>query len=692
MKIITEFPLWLSVFCFAFGLIVAFLTYYKRFSDNLNQWQKRILPSLRFISASLLAFLLLRPLVLTTQKEIEKPLLVVAVDNSSSIVMTADSIFYKTDFINSLNNQIKELENQFDVKLISFGLELSDSLSFSYDEPETNLSSLFTELKALYSGRNVGAIVLASDGIYNKGTNPYFMAESMPYPIYSVLMGDTLIQKDAKISRVFYNRSVFKGNSFPLEIHINADLLSGKNTNLRIEQKGKVIFQKAIKIVGNKYSEVVRTHVEANNSGLQQYSIILENLDDEFSYQNNRTEIFVDVIEQQEKILIAYQFPHPDISAMRNALSSVMSYAVDVKKYDELSGDLNYQMVILYQIPSVKDASNAFLSRVKQQKIPLFYVLGNATNFARFNEENSGLKIAQNRAMWNDAFPSYNKSFVSFSTDKEWLKIMENLPPISVPFGSYQVSNSSQVMIYQRIGRVVSEMPLFLFSEENNIRSAVLCGEGIWRWRLMSYQISQSHQSFDDWFAKVAQYLMVSGDRSNLRVSHNRIFNENENLFFSAEFYNDAMERINEPELKFLVKDEDGKNYPFVFSRTSNAYDLNAGRFPQGNYEWEAQTSFGGKLYQKKGAFSVRKIDVESLNLLADKNLMLQMARVNDGAFITAREVDELANLIKNNESIRSVSYFVKKFTDLSSLWLYFVFLIFLFSLEWFIRKFNGMS
>lgn len=692
MKIITEYPLWFVIFCLAFGVLVAFLTYSKRFPENISPWQKTVLPLLRFLGASLLAFLLLNPLILRTITEIEKPLVVVAVDNSASVVMTKDSVFYKTDFITLLREQIKELENQFEVKLLSFGSECNNSILSTYNEPETDLSALFSEMKTLYSGRNVGAIVLASDGIYNKGSNPFFMAESMPYPIYSILMGDTLIQKDLKISRVFHNRSVFKGNSFPLEIHLNIDLFPGAKTILKIEHKGKIIFQKTILAQGNRYKEVVRTYIESDLPGLQQYSVILEPLEGEFSIQNNRSEVFVEVIEQKEKILILHQAPHPDIAALKNALSSVQSFAVEVKNVEELNSANDYQLVILYQIPSVNNASLPLLNRIKQQNIPLLYLLGQKTNLALFNEQNAGLKILQNRVMWNDAFAHFNPSFVSFSNERNWIKNLESLPPLSVPFGNYQLSNAAQIMLYQRIGRVVSEMPLMLFSEENNTRTGVITGEGIWRWRLMAYQIYESHQMFDDWMVKVVQYLMVSSDRSNFRVNHNRIFNENENVFFSAEFYNDAMERINEPEVKMMIKNSEGKSLPFLFSRTSDAYELNAGKFPKGDYSWEAQVSFGGKLFAKKGAFTVRKLEIESLNLVADKYLMSQLAEINESELLMAREIDQLSEKIKNNESIRSVTFPVKKYTDLTTLWFYFVLLIALFSVEWLLRKLNGMS
>jgi len=49
----------------------------------------------------------------------------------------------------------------------------------------------------------------------------------------------------------------------------------------------------------------------------------------------------------------------------------------------------------------------------------------------------------------------------------------------------------------------------------DNQRSGVVAGEGIWRWRLMSYQINNEHNTFDDFVIKTAQYLMVSNDRSN---------------------------------------------------------------------------------------------------------------------------------------------------------------------------------
>lgn len=693
MKIITEYSLWLIFICIAFGIGISFLTYYNRFPENISKMNKRILPVLRFFATFFLAFLLLNPLFLRNVKEIEKPLVIFAHDNSTSIILTKDSAFYKTTFIKSLNDQIKLIENQFEIKNLSIGSKTENKFKFSYDEAETDLSDLFTELTTLYTGRNVGAIVLMSDGIYNKGSNPYFLAEKLPFPIYSVLMGDTSIQKDLKINKVFHNRTVFKGNSFPLEIHVGAHLFSGSQALLTIENQGKEVYKKSIQIKGNSFSETIRLYLEANQAGVQKYTIKIEELDGEYTYLNNKSDAFIEVMDRKEKILIVYQAPHPDVFAIKQALSSSESYFVEAKQLDEISNEnLDYQLVILHQIPSVNNLATSFTNRLTQQKIPVLYILGNKSNYSAFNQLNSGLQITQSKALLNDAFVSLNPNFVLFSVPNLLSKTLERMPPLSVPFGSYKTSNSSNILLYQRIGQVASDIPMFVFSDIDNKRTGVLAGEGIWRWRVSSFQQNGDHLAFDELLIKISQYLMVSNDRSNFRITQKQIFNENEAVFFTAELYNDAMERINDSEVKLIIKNAEGKSFPFEFSRTSDAFELNAGKFPPGNYSWDAQTTIGNKNYSKSGVFTVQKLQMESLNLLADINLMSQLAKLNGGELIFARDIDKLSERIKQNESIRSVEFNTKKYTDLSSFWIYLTLIIALFVTEWFIRKLNGLS
>lgn len=692
MKVITEYSLWFIFVCIAISALVSFFAYWGKFPDNISKLQRRILPAIRFLGVFLICLLFLNPLILRTVSELERPLVIVAHDNSNSIVLSKDSVFYKTTFNESLKKQIELLKNDYETRAFTFGSKTQEGLNINYDNQETDMSELFIELKSLFAGRNVGAVVLVSDGIYNKGSNPYFLAEQIPFPIYSVLLGDTVLKKDLKISKVFANKTVFKGNSFPMEVNIVGNLLSGESTILTIENSGKEVFRKQIKIVGNSYSETVRLYIETNKPGIQKYTVKIQEIEGEHTLLNNQYDVFVEVMDRKDKILLVYQAPHPDITAIKQAILTNESYQIDEKQIDEVSDvNMDYQLVIMHQLPTATNQSNLLQKRILDQHIPVFYIVGNKTDLTSFNRLNSGLQINQSRNMFNDAFVAVNQNFVLFSVSGVLAKTFEKLPPLSVPFGTYKMSNSANVLLYQRIGQISSEMPLLMFSEIDNNRNGVLCGEGIWRWRTAIYQQTNEHSLFNEFMTKIAQYLMVSNDRSNFRVTHKQVINENEEVIFNAELYNDAMERVNDSEVKMIIKNEEGKSFPFEFSRTSDAYELNAGKFSSGNYYWEAQSSIGNKNYSKKGAFTVQKLQIESLNLVADKNLMMQLSKINNGEMLYYTQINELAEKIKHNNSIRSVELKIKKYTDLGSIWIYFALIVLLFSAEWFIRKINGM-
>ena len=83
------------------------------------------------------------------------------------------------------------------------------------------------------------------------------------------------------------------------------------------------------------------------------------------------------------------------------------------------------------------------------------------------------------------------------------------------------------------------------------------------------------------------------------------------NVVLNATLYNDAYEPVNTPEVKVRVKNEQGKTYNFTFSKFGNAYQLDAGTLPQGNYTYVASTSLGDKKYTANGAFYVNAIITE---------------------------------------------------------------------------------
>jgi hypothetical protein len=116
-SLVTEYPSWFILFCAIAGIIFAALLYYrdKRIIEVKN-WLKLLLAFLRFLTVFFLCFLLLSPLLKSEFRELEKPLIVVAQDNSSSIVIGKDSAFYRNAYRQKLNDFIDALSNKYSVK------------------------------------------------------------------------------------------------------------------------------------------------------------------------------------------------------------------------------------------------------------------------------------------------------------------------------------------------------------------------------------------------------------------------------------------------------------------------------------------------------------------------------------------------------------------------------------------------
>ena len=81
---------------------------------------------------------------------------------------------------------------------------------------------MFESLKSVLYNNNSGAMVVYSDGIFNKGQDPVYSAQNVGKKIHTVVLGDTSRYKDLSVSKVLYNESVFLGNEFPIEISVSA--------------------------------------------------------------------------------------------------------------------------------------------------------------------------------------------------------------------------------------------------------------------------------------------------------------------------------------------------------------------------------------------------------------------------------------------------------------------------------------
>jgi hypothetical protein len=690
-SLISSYSFWFLLLCILAGAVYAGLLYFHEKDNDFSLLTTRVLAILRGTTITILAFLLLSPLLKSTSRYTEKPIVLLAIDNSGSIILGKDSSFYKNEFMNKYRKLAEDLSKKYDVQAYTFGDKFSRGKGSAFTEKQTNMESIFNEIRDSYSNRNLAALILASDGIYNQGTDPLYVSDNAPYSIYTIAMGDTVQQKDIKIARVNYNRIAFLGNDFPVEITITAFKCAGSQSKISVSSGDQQFYNENFSIGQPTFSHTFITKLTASKTGIQRYRIAVPAIPGEISTANNFQEIFVEVLDSRQKILLLQASPHPDVAALKQAIEKNRNYSVDNFMLSDFNGSIaSYSLVILHQIPSVNDVGFQVTNQLKTIQVPVLYIIGSQSNIPAYNSLMAGLQIPPSLSSFNDATSILNPDFSLFSPGPEIEHMIPEFPPLSVPFSQYKPGTASQVLLYQKIGAVNTRIPLILFNQGVDRKSATITGEGIWRWRLANYAKAGNQQTFDELFTKIIQYLAVKEDKSQFRIILKNSFTENEVVEIDAELYNDSYQLVNEPEVNIVITDDNKNIFPYAFTRTSNAYYLNAGSLPPGEYSYKATTAFAGKAFQKTGMFTLMALNVESMNTVANHVLLNNMATSHKGKMLYPDQMDDIAKLLAARDDIKTLAYTQKRYTDLVSFLPVLLLLLGLLSAEWFIRKRNG--
>ncbi|MFY8138394.1 MAG: hypothetical protein ACOVMR_09810 [Flavobacteriales bacterium] len=693
MTIITDAPSWLILACILMGAVYAGALYFRdRFNRTYGSRLAGLLAAMRFGVVTLIAFFLLKPLIKTIQREVEKPIIIIAQDNSQSLSLVKDSAMYKTTYLDQLKSLKDALGEDYDVRSYSFGDQIREGLdSISLQEKETNFSGLLEEINTKFAGRNLGALIIGSDGIYNKGSNPIYAYNKLNAPVYTVALGDTTVRKDALIAEVAANRLAYLNNKFPISVSVEGRKCAGETVQLTVSHKGNTVFSQPVTFDGNRSSKTIDLTQDAKTVGLQKYTVTISNLNGEITYANNRKDVFIEVLDSRQKVLILASSPHPDVNAMREAIASNDAYSISTELVSKFNGNINdYNLIIFHQLPSSGSQGLNLVKNAIDQNIPSLFIWGANTDFNAFNALGLGYALSGYRNTNTDINAAVMEGYSLFQIEKITSDLIATAPPLSVPFGDFEVSPGANIFVRQQVGQISTSKPLIAFNKKNENKIGLIAGEGIWRWRINAFRQFETHDVFNGMVSKMVQYLASKEDKSLFRVNGPTDFPENIAISFDAELYNASYEAVIDKEISMVIKNEEGREFPYTFSPLNGRYKLNAGSLPVGNYTYVASTVSEGQTLKEIGEFSVSPLQAELTNTIADHKLLAQFARENGGEMVYPDAVSSLVEKIKAREEITSVSYETKQLNDLINFrWLLFLILLLLGG-EWLLRKRAG--
>ncbi len=679
--------LWL-LGCLGIGIAYSFVLYGS--STSIESRFKSLLFSIRALLISFISFLLFAPLIKISEQRFEKPLIILALDNSSSILSSKANNFDIKSYLKQIDELEKDLSSDYEIRTFYFDSRVKEAKTSNFDGRQTDISAVFKQVNNQFSNRNIGAIILASDGIYNRGGNPQYESKKISAPIYSIALGDSTAKRDLLIANINYNELAFFDSNFEIEISVEAFQAKGSSSMLNISSSSGIIYSKLISINTDEFRQNIKVLIPANRIGLQQFQVQFSKLTNELSYVNNVQSIFVQVVNAKKEIVILANAPHPDITALKQSIENNKNYVLKVILANDFkTSDIsNADLIILHQLPSKTNRADLILNQVKNKS--QLYVLGAQSDISAFVSSQSVLEISS-QGMMQEALVNFKPDFYAFNLSDDNKTKISNFSPLLSPFGSYKLKGSSNVLMSQQIGKTTTDRPLLVFAEDSGVRIGILTGEGLWRWRLEDFQENSNHNAINELVQKTIQYLATRDDKRKFRVySSKNTFDENEAILLNAELYNDAFDLVNSPDVNITLRNKSDKAYSFLFSKTSNAYFLNAGILPAGEYRYEAKTILGKKSHQAEGQIIVNEQQLELKQSKANHQLMYLLAMQNGGEMVFPHQIGSIPSLIKANETVKTIVYEDSIYEELIDLKFIFFLLLILLSVEWFMRKRNG--
>ena len=697
--------MWLILTAFAIGLVYASLLYL--FSKKYSKPLTVLLFVLRTIVVATVVMLFINPYIKQKTHKIEQPIVIFAQDNSESIVLTKDSVFYKTKYPKLIDSIANELEKDYDVEKLLFGGSVDDASSRHFDRPQgaekshefseqyTNISNALTTISRQYFKKNVGAVVLLSDGIVNQGINPELNIENYPFPIYTVTLGDTIAYPSMTINEVKYNKTVPANMLFPLRVTANAVNFKGEEMNLIVKMDGSEVENVTVPVTSNRFSKTFDFNIDSGNEGVKNIEIFLTPVVETFpetsqSLQTKRR-IFINVTDKKYRVLCIARAPHPDIAAIKSALDDHFEFETFYDNGNVNDNDVKtrliaslpeYDLVILHQYVLADDVA------LRDISVPTLTIVGAATDFDAFNKSQNIVKIIRGAANTNlDVRGRFNNAFGLFTISSDIKNEVKSYPPLALPHCEIAFNSHHDDALLMNIMDLETPNPLLAFStDDDGNKHAFLFGTGCWRWKLYEYYHHKNNDGFNEIFSKTVKYLLTEKDKE-LTVNHKDSYLNTENISISAELRNPSRELVNEPDLHIVINNQ----YDFVFSKGDSNYHLNIGMLPEGIYNYRAHTSYGGVEYNASGTFTVEKIGVEAQDLTANIERMRSLASQTSGKHYYITDIQHIIKDLENDNRITSISREETRYDDLINLkWLFFS-ILGLITIEWLLRKIFGV-
>ena len=486
-----------------------------------------------------------------------------------------------------------------------------------------------------------------------------------------------------KISQVNVNKYSYIKNKFPVEVLLNYDGDENVKTKFVIFNGAKKVFSKNLQFSKSDNSQIITTNLTSVKEGNNYYTATIQKIKGEKNTNNNTKNFSVEVIDEQTKVLLLTSVLHPDIGAIKKAIESNKQRSLDVFFVDKFKGELtDFQLIILHQ---PNNLFKSVLNKIKQFNLNSLVVTGEDSDWNFINKQQIGFtKKAINEtenygAVYNPAFLTFLQKDIGFN---EFSLLKDK-------FGAITFYKEHKDLLLKSINGLELQQPLIAILDQNKHKMGVIFGEGIWKWRASSFLISNSFQEFDQFIGSLVQYVSSKKKRNRLVINSENLYPANTIVNISA-FYSDKNYQFDErASLEIAITNKDTKKVvKLPFSLINNSYQIAIENLDSGNYIFKV--SVVGQNIIKYDSFKITDYNIEEQFTNSNVQKLKKLAEKVGGKVFFKDEVASLSKKLLEDKRYYTVQKPSIKEQNLIDWHWFLIFVISLFSAEWFIRKYYG--
>ena len=654
------------------------LSYFQYYYKAKNKSKLHLfLALLRFLVYFGILLLLINPKITSHTYEIQKTPLALVMDNSASInYLKADETARNAYQQLSTN---KALQDNFEIQTYRFDSEFQTEADFDFKGTQSNIEDVAKNLKSIHKNKRF-PVVLMTDGNQTMGSD-YVYSFPNKTTVYPVILGDTTTFMDLKISQINVNKYAFYKNKFPVEVFLSYSGTQNVAANFNIKQGNLTLVQQSVSFGPNKKTAILNLLLPANAVGVQMYQATVSSKLQEKNTYNNTKKFAVEVIDQKSEVAIISAINHPDISALKRSIEQNSQRNVSLLKPE--AADLNkYNVLILYQ-------PNATFKTVfdtnKNLQLPTWIVTGTQTDYNFLNQQQKDLVFKMSNQS-EEFTATFDMNFNLFSIDNIGF---ESFPPLNNLFGTVQVNGATTTLLGSKIRAIDAGSPLLAFNNQSP-RTAYLMGENVWRWRMQTNIKKESFEEFDIFVDKIVQYLATTSSRKSLVVEHESFYNSGDALIISAQYFNKNYEFDEKARLTIAVKNtETNKTKNYDLLKTSNSYSVDLEGLTAGKYSFVVKELNSNSMYSS--TFELIDFNIEQQFVNPNVQQLTQLATQTNGQSFMPNQIEALIDLLKNNADYTAIEKQITTKKPLIDSALLLILLALFLTIEWFVRKYNGL-